>query len=58
MIRKIGGRGYGKMYFLTQYAKICPRCKTELRTENNKKICDSCNMKYDIALICERGKNK
>jgi len=39
------------MYFLTQYAKICPRCKTELRTENDKKICDSCNMKYDIALI-------
>ena len=44
------------MYFLTQYAKICPQCKNELKTEGNKKICDSCNMKYDIALICKGGK--
>jgi len=39
------------MYFLTQYAKICPQCKNELKTEGNKKICEYCNMKYDIALI-------
>lgn len=39
------------MYFLTQNATKCPLCKNELKTEGNKKICEYCNMRYDIALI-------